>query len=162
MIKQIFVILSMIITLSSYAGTSAVTWQSSEKFADIYPSIENKHTFKDELFKVFDNHFQKLAAQLPEQYALQVNITNLDLAGAISFANSHKIRVVNNSTPPRIKFRFQVTDKSNKILVSRGVYLWSKHFKFQRSLKVNKPYYHELALIDNWFYGTFSPSLVKN
>lgn len=162
MFNKILMVACCLFTFTANAGQSSVTWQSPEKYSDILPSIENKHTFKDEIFKIFEAHFQKLSAQLPEGQTLYINVTNLDLAGAVSFANSHKIRVVDNATPPRIEFKFQVIDSKNIVLVSRAVYLWPKHFKFQRSLKVNKPYYHELDLITHWFENTFSPVLAKN
>lgn len=162
MFKKTLMALCCLLTLTANAGQSSVTWQSPEKYVDILPSIENKHTFKDEVFKIFEAHFQKLATKLPEGQTLYINVSNLDLAGAVSFANSHKIRVVDDSTPPRMEFKFQVIDSNNKVLVSRGVYLWPKHFKFQRSLKVNKPYYHELDLITEWFENTFAPAIAKN
>lgn len=161
MLKTIILIAGLLLATFANAGTSQVTWQSPEKYADIYVSTENKKTFQDELFKLFERHFDNLAAQLPDEYSLYINVKNLDLAGAISFANSHKIRVVDNSTPPRIEFDFQVMDNNNKVLISRGVYLWAKHFKFQRSLHANKPYYHDLDLITEWFNNTFAPALAK-
>ncbi|GAA6205192.1 DUF3016 domain-containing protein [Thalassotalea sp. SU-HH00458] len=162
MFSKIILTLSCLMVLTAHAGTSQVTWQSPEKYADIYASFENKKTFQSDLFAVFENHFEDLAAQLPDGYSLYIKVKNLDLAGAVSFANSRKIRVVDDSTPPRIEFDFQVMDNSNKILISRGVYLWPKHFKFQRSLHANKLYYHELNLIKGWFDNTFAPVLAKN
>ncbi|MDO6447425.1 DUF3016 domain-containing protein [Colwellia sp. 1_MG-2023] len=162
MFRKFLLAISCFFVITAHAGNSQIIWQSPENYADIYASIENKKTFQKDLFELFDNHFESLATQLPDGYSLYIKVNNLDLAGAISFANSRKIRVVDNTTPPRIEFDFQVIDQNNKVLISRGVYLWPKHFKFQRSLHANKPYYHELDLISEWFNNTFAPVIVKN
>jgi hypothetical protein len=162
MFRKILLTLSCLLAITAHAGTSQITWQSPENYADIYASFENKKTFQEGLFELFENHVESLATQLPEGYNLYIKVNNLDLAGAISFANSRKIRVVENTTPPRIEFDFQVIDNNNKVIVSRGVYLWPKHFKFQRSLHANKPYYHDLNLISEWFNKTFAPVLAQH
>lgn len=161
MYKKLLLLFISLLSYNAYAGKVQVFWESPESYTDIIAGTENKHTYQEEVFKAFEQHFIKLADMLPDDKTLYVNVKDLDLAGAVTYVNSHRIRVVKAEMPPRIEFSFQLIDADNKLLVSRNVNLYTQNFKFTRSLKFNKPYYHDLELITEWFENTFKPIISK-
>ncbi|WP_286234418.1 DUF3016 domain-containing protein [Thalassotalea sediminis] len=161
MYRKLILLCTTLLSYSAFAGNVQVFWENPENYTDIIAGTENKHTYQEEVFAAFEQHFIKLAKKLPDDKTLYVSVKDLDLAGAVTYVNSHRIRVVKEEMPPRIEFSFQLIDVDNKLLASRGVSLYTPNFKFTRSLKFNKPYYHDFELITDWFENTFKPIIEK-
>ncbi|WP_448565507.1 DUF3016 domain-containing protein [Thalassotalea ganghwensis] len=156
---KILVLLSTVTLLSfnAFAFNIQVSWSDPATFTDIKPANENKYTFTDEVKGVFEGHLQKLSEKLPKDKSLFINVSNVDLAGMITYSHSKRLRLIGQSTPPAIELSFQMIDSDNTLLVSRSVKLKPKNFKFRDQRRYEKPYHHELALLTEWFDNTFAP-----
>ena len=62
------------------AAEVEVKWSNSDKYSDMDAGEEHRKHFKERTFKSFEKHFAELAARLPEQQKLIVDITDVDLS----------------------------------------------------------------------------------
>ncbi|WP_083601884.1 DUF3016 domain-containing protein [Thalassotalea sp. PP2-459] len=137
------------------AGTSEVTWQNPDKYRDVYAGQEHRAKFKKRVFKEFEQHFAKLAEQLPKEQVLKVTVTDVDLAGDVH-ETMERIRVIKDIHIPRMKFSYQLVDASEQILQEGEEHLKDMGFMMRSSLRYNNSFLHyEKVMLDDWFESTF-------
>jgi hypothetical protein len=120
-------LLTLVMGLSSIgiaqAGESAVKWQDFDNYRDVRAANQSPTSFEKQITINFEKHFAKLAEKLPSGYKLNVEVADLDLAGAIEFSGAKKIRVIQPFHYPQIK----------------------------RS--TSRSFYYEKRLVTNWFHS---------
>jgi hypothetical protein len=141
---------------AAMAGTAKVTYQNPANYADIpFPQWE-----RDEVLRGLTEHFEKLARNLPEDQQLQVEVTDLDLAGRLipSVRYGRDIRVLRGGADwPHLDMRFAVTQgdqvlKSGEAKLADMAYLNRiAHYYDGDELR------YEKQMIDDWFYKEITP-----
>ena len=102
----------------------------------------------------------KLAEQLPKDYKLNVEFTDLDLAGDVRYGGMDEIRVVKPIYFPRIKLDYSLTDKDGTVL-SKDTDVELKDMGFMDKIKMGRDesFYYEKRLLTEWFGEQILPSL---
>ncbi|WP_085298811.1 DUF3016 domain-containing protein [Cognaticolwellia mytili] len=141
---------------SVQAADVEVKWTNSDKYSDIDAGEEHRKHFKERTFKSFEKHFAKLAARLPENQKLALDITNIDLAGDVRHGGINRIRVVKDIYFPRMKFTYQLLNADNIVVKSEEVSLKDMGFLIHNGLKYrNQSLGYEKKMLDDWFKNAF-------
>ena len=108
------------------------------------------------LFKELEEHFDKLAKQLPENQTLVVEVTDVALAGEVS-RGINKLRILSDRYPPRIEFTYQIVTADKKLISSGDENLRDLSFMTHKS-KADRynSFGFEKHMLDRWFNKTFS------
>ncbi|MBY0574842.1 MAG: DUF3016 domain-containing protein, partial [Undibacterium sp.] len=96
---------------AALAGDAKVNWGKLDDFTDIYPSYETKEMFRERVIKEFADVFTALARKLPDGMHLEINVSDLDLAGDVhgTMATlSGQIRVMRAIHWPKMDFTYQL------------------------------------------------------
>lgn len=165
--KMILVLLSVVSFFSfqniAIAATSEVTWKDYKEYRDIYPGNSgSKKSFREQTFKNFEKHFTKLAAKLPEDQILKIEVTNVDLAGDTRVGGINNYRIVKSIYFPSMKFSYQLLAKDGTVLKKADVDIKDMNFMTGSNLKYrNDSLGYEKKMLDEWFEDTFKDDFVK-
>ena len=164
--QSIMYLISALVVLGQFSHAQAaeveVKWSNSDKYSDIDAGEEHRKHFKERTFKSFEKHFADLAATLPEQQKLIVDITDVDLAGDVNFSGIKRIRVVKSIYFPRIDFSYQLLNADNKVIKGKEVSLKDLGFLSHTGLRYrNKTLSYEKEMLDDWFRETFADDVIK-
>jgi len=144
------------------AAEVEVKWSNSDKYSDMDAGEEHRKHFKERTFKSFEKHFAELAAALPEQQKLIVDITDVDLAGDVNFGGMKRVRVVKSIYFPRIDFSYQLLNADNTVVKGKEVSLKDMGFISHTSLRYrNETLSYEKEMLDDWFKQTFAENIIK-
>jgi hypothetical protein len=144
---------------SVQAATVEVTWTEPDSYRDVFSAQENRKSFRARTFAALDKHFNKLAAQLPAEQRLKINVLDVDLAGDTRFGGINRIRMVKELYFPRIKFSYQLTNADGGELNRAEVNLKDMGFMSGSRLRYrNDSLGYEKRMLDVWFADTFHPS----
>ena len=148
---------SLFMVQTSFAATEKMNWAKPGTYDDIRSGGQNRKAFRERTFKVIEKHFIKLAANLPKNQILKVDILNIDLAGEIDFAGARQVRILRESYFPRINLSYQLMDDDNAIVMSGSDKLKSMNFLQSSNLRYrSESLGHEKKMLDVWFKGTFA------
>ena len=89
----------MLAFICVFAGTAIaetakvnITWSNPDDYKDIQKSAgESEQTFRERIASNIQAHMDKLAAGLPEDSTLEMNVTNLTLAGSVRTSGAGRI-----------------------------------------------------------------------
>lgn len=160
--KQILLILTLFtsavfFSANTFAATSEVTWSDYENYRDIRETSMTRTKFREFVFNTLEEHFSELAATLPADNTLKINVTNVDLAGDINVASMNDIRVIKSMYPPQMTFSYQLIDAEGKTIISADDFvLRDMGFMSSVPLKYRKKTLgYEMNMLDKWFRETF-------
>ena len=135
------------------AGASAgatVTFVHPEKFTDVpFASWERERVLKD-----LQQHFDKLAAKLPAGQELNVEVTDIDLAGETWPARLHgqDIRIMNGGADwPRIALRYTITQGGQVVKSGQENLADMAYQQHMTRYGGDDGLRYEKRLLDNWF-----------
>ncbi|AWB67108.1 DUF3016 domain-containing protein [Saccharobesus litoralis] len=144
------------LSFSLPAAQLHIEWQSPEKYTDIRPgNWGSKTKFQQHVTAKLSAHFEKLAEQLPKQQRLNIQVTNLDLAGDVRIGSFNEIRVIRSIDIPRIQFTYQLLDDKGNELVRDQVNLKDMGFDIRTNKYSHNSFKYEYQMLDNWFNQTF-------
>jgi len=148
---------SLVICPALVAAEVEVEWTEPDKYRDIRAGEENKKHFQAKTFYNFEKHFAKLAEKLPSDQVLKINVTDVDLAGSTMHGGMSRVRIIKEVDFPRLKFSYQLIDKSEDRTISTNeVNLKNMGFMQHASSKYrNKALMYEKRMLDKWFHKTF-------
>lgn len=138
------------------AGTAKVTYQNASNYADMpFPQWE-----REEILQELTEHFELLARELPNDQQLQIEVTDVDLAGRLvpSMRFGRDIRVLRGGADwPRLTMRFAVM-QGDQVLKSGEAKLADMAY-MDRSSRLNDGdmLRYEKQMIDDWFYKEIMP-----
>ena len=143
------------------AAESVVTWTNPDKFHDIRPgNLDSQQDFTEQVFTELSEHFAKLAALLPAQHKLTVNITNIDLAGDVRIGAINAIRIIKNIYPPRLKFSYQLIRADGSVVIDNTISLRDSNFMaISHHRYRNDLLGYEKKMLDKWFKKAFKAYL---
>ena len=143
-------------TSTAQAADVKVTWTEPSKYRDIYSGNQGKKRFRESTFKELEKHFVKLAKALSESQLLEIEVTDIDLAGDVHASGMRDIRVVKDLYFPRMAFSFKLTNAEHVTIHSDTVDLKDMNFMMgTRSRYRNKALGYEKKLLDDWFKDEF-------
>jgi hypothetical protein len=169
MIKPLFTLLtalilsSMIFTIPTVQAAEVnITWTEPDKYRDIDSGTEGRKRFRENMFNEFEKHLSKLANALPASQILNIDVTDIDLAGDVLASGLHQIRVIKDLYFPRIKLSFTLINAEKVIILSDNVNLKDMSFMMGGRLKYrNNALNYEKKLLDDWFKNTFADYVEK-
>ncbi|MEI6893533.1 MAG: DUF3016 domain-containing protein [Colwellia sp.] len=149
---------SLLLTANTFAASSEVIWTDYESYRDIREGSMTKKKFREHLFKTIEQHIASLAAKLPEDRTLKINVTDVDLAGNINIGGIHSIRIIKQMYPPRINLSYQLIDANDNVIKSdEDVVVRDMNFMTSVPLKYRqKSFGYEKRMLDKWFKDTFT------
>jgi len=143
------------------AATAEVTWTEPDKYRDIRPGEENRKRFQERVFKNLEEHFSELAAKLPADQVLKINVTNLDLAGDVR-VGMREIRVVKDLYFPRMDFSYQLLNADQLVVKEEQVDLKDMSFLMGSNMRYrNDSFGYEKKMLDDWFNDIFAEHVVE-
>lgn len=149
------ILISLGISGLSQAAQVKVNWQDPDKYTDIRPTNETKDAFRQRVFDALDEVFRDNAKTLPENYLLEINVTNLDLAGdtnVIQPRNGHDIRLVKDIYWPRMSLQFSLKDDAGTVISEGKANLSDMNFLFTHRVGTSHTgFEYEEKMINNWF-----------
>jgi hypothetical protein len=152
---------SFLLAPNAFAATSEVTWTDYKSYRDIDEGNDGRKQFRERIFKDFEEHFAKLAATLPAEQTLKIDVTDVDLAGDTHHAGVNRTRIVKEIYSPRMNFAYQVLDADGKVIKSDEVVVKDMSFMSGSNLKYrNKSLGYEKKMLDDWFKETFKEMIV--
>lgn len=155
--KRLFLVVIAVSTLSlsAFAGESKVSWQEPDKFSDIRPGNENKAAFQQRLMSDFDAIFADLAKKLPDGYQLEIDVSDLDLAGDVNAGHSmasRDIRIVKDIYSPSMSFSYRLKNTKSELISSGQEQLRDMGFMSKtRPTLSNSAFPYEERMLRDWF-----------
>ncbi len=150
--------------LSAQAGEVKVQWHEPKNYTDVRAANGGSKAFRERVFKGLEKHFTKMAAEvLPSHLALNIKVTNLNLAGDVryNFAAHRDIRLVKRIYWPSIEFEYELLEQG-KVIKSEVIKLKDMSFMDRgSSLRNRSSYYYEERIITDWFIRDIKPMLAQ-
>ena len=165
--KQFILMVTLLITgtvvsTNTMAASTEVTWKGYKEYFDVDEGTYTRAGFKDLLTKNVGEHFTELAAKLPDEQTLKIEITDVDLAGQVRIGSTNDTRIVKNGYPPRINFSYQLLDDNETVIKKEEIVLRDLSFMTGQPLKYrHTPFGYEKKMLDDWFKGTFKDLVIK-
>lgn len=102
---------------------------------------------------------QRVARTVPDGERLLVTITDVQRAGQIEpwHRAATDLRVVRDTTPPRIDLGFRLVDANGAVLKEGSRQLRDINFLDHSGLRSSEPLAYEKNLIDDWLRKDFAP-----
>lgn len=135
------------------AGQVELRYTQPEQFTDIGLG----HHDRSHNLRILGEHFTRLGQSLPEGQVLQLEVTDVDLAGRIEPYRHQELRVLRGSTDwPRISLRY--TLKAGGTILAQGEdHLSDMNYLFPRHRKLeHQPLPYERRMLEAWFKERFS------
>ncbi|GAA0374553.1 hypothetical protein GCM10009092_43480 [Bowmanella denitrificans] len=172
--KQVTRSLLLATTLMSVSGVSLakadveINWQDPDRYTDVHPANESRVKFRERTFAEIQEYVEKLAEKLPDGQKLQLNVTNLDLAGQVwpgSFVGLNSpsdVRLIKRIDIPRMKFDYKLLDASGEQIKGEEVDLKDMSFQDRVNPLFNsESLRYEKNMIREWFNEAFADILPK-
>lgn len=144
----------------------SVVWVNPKDFTDVRPSSEGRKSFRNRTMKDLHQFIDKLAADLPDGHKLNVNVTDLDLAGrvwpatAVGSNNGQNIRVVRQMDIPRMNFSYELLDASGVVVKSGQQELKDMAFQDRAiNRRTHENLLYEKGMVKRWFKEEFKEEL---
>lgn len=153
---RMFVVALALGACGAFAGTAEVRFIDPDRMSDL---AANKWQEK-ETIEALTHHIQHLAARLPADQALHVDVLDVDLAGSPVFSSSRgeNLRIMNNrADAPKFHLRWTLQaagrTASGEDRLTDLDYV-NHHLANRQS---STPLYYEKRLLDQWFSQHFGP-----
>jgi hypothetical protein len=151
--------LSLAVALLAAAGAQAagsveVRWVQPELFSD----IGTRPWERESTLKALGEYLQQLGRQLPDGQTLQLEVTDVDLAGEIDHATWHETRILRGRADwPRIALRYTLlvdgrAMKAGEARLSDLGYLGPPYLNTLRQTELG----YEKQMLERWFRDTFA------
>ena len=142
--NKIMLIISLLVASSLLfhvqAANVEVNWIKPDKFSDIKAGQGHRKRFKERTLMAFEEHFQTLANQLPQQQKLNIK----------------RIRIIKDIYIPRISLNYTLLNADGGVIKEAEVKL--KDMSFMRHANIRQPsktLSYEKTMLDKWFSKTF-------
>ncbi len=143
------------------AGQAKVYWTDPGSYHDIRSTSGAQEEFAAGVIKELELHIHKLATEyLGEGQSLEMSVTDLDLAGDVRISGAKQghseVRVIKEIYPAKMKFQYQLSDASGKVIKEGSEELRSRYpsAASMRSSN-NERLAMEKKMLERWFKRTF-------
>ena len=136
------------------AGTAEVRFIAPERFADLATNTFQESDTLDALAR----HVQRLAAQLPADQVLRVDVLDVDLAGRAQPTRRGNVRVANGlADAPMIHLRYTLESRGQPVRNGEERLVDLGYTDQRPTWRATGPYYYEKKLLSDWFARSFLP-----
>jgi hypothetical protein len=133
-----------------------VTWTNPDEYRDIHAGNGSKKHFRKTTFKELEKHISKLAKKLPDNQKLEIEVTNIDLAGDVNIGGVRQLRIIKDIYYPRFEFEFKLLAADDTIILTKKENIKDMGFMVHNHLKYrNQSLGFEKQLLDEWFQKAF-------
>jgi hypothetical protein len=137
----------------AWAGTT-VSYTKPEEFTDL-PFVPQD---REQVLHQLTDYLVKLGSKLPEGQELNIEITDIDLAGRLipSRRAGNDLRVMNGGADwPRIRLRYTLQENGRQISHGEAALSDMNYMNNANRVSANESLRYEKKMIDDWFYKTF-------
>ena len=159
LVKKIAMLMCIALPSVVCAGEAQVKWHDFNDYRDVRPSNQAKGSYHKQIAKSIDEHFAKLSEQLPKNYSLNIEVTDLDLAGDVRYGGVNEIRVVKPIHFPRIEFNYVLNDENGVVAQEDNVNLKDMGFMDKIKMGRDEAFYYEKRLLTEWFGEQILPRI---
>ncbi|MCU6432504.1 DUF3016 domain-containing protein [Undibacterium sp. Jales W-56] len=138
---------------NAFAGEARTELIHPEKFTDIRNVNESAEDAQARVGKEFSFYFSDLAKKLPNGYTLEVQITDIDLAGSIryNFARTMRdIRVLKDIDWPKMSLSYTLKNPQQEVIASGKEELRDMYYLSKANLSTSS-YKYEEQMLKDWF-----------
>ena len=134
------------------AGSVEVQWLKPDTYADAGRSSVDR----ERVMKSLSEHLQELGKQLPDGQLLKLDVTDLNLAGAIEPFRWHDLRVLRGRADwPQMSLRYTLT-ADGRTLKSGDAQLQDMGYMFYNSASLRQEDLgYEKRMVEQWFKAEF-------
>ncbi len=134
-----------------------VNWDNPAGYRDINQGNRNRVRYEQSVFKELGKEFAKLAEQLPNDQFLMIQVSDLDLAGDVTYGQGRTIRIIKEMNTPKMTFAYQLLNKDKTVVIEGNAKLNNIHF-MQNTSRINmrKKLGYEKEMIETWFDDNLS------
>lgn len=140
----------LLLAAGSAAAGAKVTFVQPEKFTDLPFSTWDR----EDVLKDLRAHFDKLAAKLPAGQQLNVEVTDVDLAGRTwpSRFSGRDIRILNGGADwPRISLRYTITQDGQVVKSGQEDLADMSYLQHMTRFASDDSLAYEKRMLDRWF-----------
>ncbi len=131
-----------------------VTFEKPERFTDFKTQANLRFKDREKLMKQLTELMDKSAdKRIDKDQKLNINISNIDMAGTFLYGTSDLYRVILEFDRIRLDFSYELLDSDNKIIKQGDVNLTSRSRQPVTRLRneyKNTQFSHEMPLFDDW------------
>lgn len=149
---------------AAQAGDAAMTWRNPESFTDLDSGDAAQKSFSKGVEKAFNAELGELAGKLPKGYRLEIDFTDIDLAGEVDpvyLRDYRQVRILKDVYFPQLSFDYRVLDAAGRqVAGQQGVTL--KDMGYLNGPKLgnsNMAFYYERRMLREWFGKTVLPAV---
>jgi len=148
--KLILLILFLFSVHSLSHATLKTAYAEPENFTDI-----ESVSYSDETsLNIFDDELKRSKAiqqRIGEGQQLMIVFTDIDAAGRVIYRRGRDVRLVRSIYPPRLKFKYTLSDAKGNDLQSGEVDLRDAAFTFDIGRRLSsRTFYFEIKLLEDW------------
>lgn len=147
---------------AAHAGEAVMTWRNPEAFTDIDSGDAAQKSFSKGVEKAFNAELGELAEQLPKGYRLEIDFTDIDLAGEVDpvyLRDYREIRILKDVYFPQLSFDYRVLDAAGRqVAGQQGVTV--KDMSYLNGPKLassGTAFYYERRMLREWFGKALLP-----
>ncbi|RUO27475.1 DUF3016 domain-containing protein [Aliidiomarina sanyensis] len=165
------VITGLLFSMSVSAATVNVTWENPEKYRDIRSADQHQGRFQENLFAAFERKFTDLASGLPEDFTLDITVTDVDLAGNVEThslrGQPQEVRIIRPGFYPRMRFSYTLSDAEGTIVQTGDENLRGRDMPGEGRLDAQarrrgvEMIEYEGAMLERWFSTTFDEDEIQ-
>lgn len=137
---------------ASAVGRAEVRYIQPESFVDAGAGVADRERTQ----KLLTEHFETLAQRLPDGQVLQVQVTQVDLAGEMDTLYFHRVRVLGQfPDAPRVSLRYELR-QGEQVLARGEEDVSDLHYQSGWAhLRGGEALSYERRMLDRWFQARF-------
>ncbi len=153
LVKTFALTVGLLSVTTAHAGQSAIKWQNFKNYEDVQSPYQSDDAYRNYITTNFEQHLAKLSKDLPNDFKLIVEITDLDLAGKVRYEGSKKVRLVNDIYMPEIKLNYTLIDGKGQIVnQNKDISLKNMNFINDKAGRSRDTmFFYEKRLMTKWF-----------
>ena len=156
--------IALVAVPAAHAGEAAMTWRNPGAFTDIDSGDAAQKSFSKGVEKAFNAELDELAEQLPKGYRLELDFTDIDLAGEVDpvyLRDYREIRILKDVYFPQLSFDYRVLDAGGRqVAGQQGVTL--KDMGYLNGPKLGNSstaFFYERRMLRDWFRKQVLPAV---
>jgi len=150
-------VLALAGAVPALAGEARVRFVAPERFTDASLNGDRPVDAESPALRGIADHLRRLAGRLPEGQVLEVEVTDVDLAGRYEpwRVEARDVRIVTGATWPRIALRYRL-QAGERVLRSGEEVVSDPAFDARPGrLRSGDRLFAEKAMLEDWFGGRF-------
>lgn len=156
--------IALVAVPAAHAGEAAMTWRNPGAFTDIDSGDAAQKSFSKGVEKAFNAELDELAEQLPKGYRLELDFTDIDLAGEVDpvyLRDYREIRILKDVYFPQLSFDYRVLDAGGRqVAGQQGVTV--KDMGYLNGPKLGNSstaFFYERRMLRDWFRKQVLPTV---